>query len=413
MKLTQGLHLTYCTNVHRGESWAETFANLQHYSLVVREQVCPAEPYGIGLRLSALAAQELSDRPTLLAFQHWLAANDCYVFTLNGFPYGPFHGTQVKEHVFLPDWADPERLAYTNLLFDLLGKLVPEGSEGSVSTVPGSFKAFVRDQAQVAAMREQLWRCAAHAARVSERCGRKLHLGLEPEPLGFVETCEEAVRFIRSIRSKHPVSTWLLDHLGVNYDTCHSAVEFEEPREALAMFQQHQIKLSKVQLSSALKARPFEEARWLLAAFHDHVYLHQVVARGADGALRRFRDLNEALAQATHCEPEDEEQWRIHFHVPLYGRKLVCPDPSPGQEQVGLDDTFQRVGIGTTSEQVLKTLDYLRLHPGLCHHLEMETYTWEVLPPDLRVRSVTEQIVAEYEWVLKQLAHRGIKPLPV
>ena len=119
MKLSHGLHLAYCTNIHRGETWPETFDSLQQYTLPVRDRVSAGQPYAIGLRLSQQAALELSDRPTLLEFQRWLGKNSCYVFTMNGFPYGQFHGTRVKEQVYRPDWTSPERVAYTNLLFDL------------------------------------------------------------------------------------------------------------------------------------------------------------------------------------------------------------------------------------------------------------------------------------------------------
>ena len=139
MKLKHGLHLAYCTNIHRGESWAQTFESLQKYVLAVRDRLGTKAPYAIGLRLGADAARELSEPTTLANFRRWLDAEQCYVFTVNGFPYGRFHGTRVKEQVYAPDWTTPERVAYTNLLFDLLGEIVPDGVAGSVSTVPVSF----------------------------------------------------------------------------------------------------------------------------------------------------------------------------------------------------------------------------------------------------------------------------------
>src|SRR5208337_2943045 len=140
--------------------------------------VCPGAPFAIGLRLSHRAAISLSQPKTLLQFHRWLEKNDCYIFTINGFPYGRFHGTRVKEQVYSPDWTSPSRLAYTNLLFDLLAKLLPAGVEGSVSTVPGSFKEFIRSVAQQKALRQNLWQCVNHIARASKKAGRKLHLGL-------------------------------------------------------------------------------------------------------------------------------------------------------------------------------------------------------------------------------------------
>jgi len=154
-------------------------------------------------------------------FRRWLDRENCYVFTINGFPYGKFHGTRVKEHVYTPDWTTTERVAYTNLLFNLLAEIVPFGIEGSVSTVPGSFKEFITSGEQVQAMRDNVWRCVEHIARVSERCGKKLHLGLEPEPLCFLETSAETATFFEELRDEHPGDSRLREHLGVNYDTCH------------------------------------------------------------------------------------------------------------------------------------------------------------------------------------------------
>ena len=395
MKLNYGLHLAYCTNIHRGETWPETFESLKRHTLAVRERVCPGKPYAIGLRLSNRAAHDLSDRATLLAFQRWLGEKQCYVFTINGFPFGRFHGTRVKEQVYLPDWTSPERVAYTNLLFDLLAQLLPAGIEGSVSTVPCGFKERVTNPEQWKTIRSNLWLCVEHIARVSAQTGRKLHLGLEPEPLCLLETSGEVIHFFDRMRAEHRNDARLAEHLGVNYDTCHLAVEFEEPQNALGALQQHGIKISKLHLSSALKIKPTAEARAELAAFADDVYLHQVVVRDADGKCIIYRDLDEALArerELDECGMRDgkpqETEWRIHFHVPLHSAPM------------GL--------LGNTSDHLLGALDLLAANPGLCSHLEMETYTWEVLPPERKNRDVVDQLVAEYAWTLERLNERGL-----
>ena len=296
MRLNHGIHLAYSTNVHRGETWCETLDSLVNYTLAVRQKVCPQKPFAIGLRLSHQAAIELSDPITLLEFQRWLEKNSCYVFTINGFPFGRFHGTRVKENVYRPDWTSPERLDYTNLLFDLLAQLLPAGIEGSVSTLPGSFKEFIRTGEQQQIIRESLWKCVEHVAQLAESTGKKLHLGLEPEPLGLIENSRETVRFFEQLRDEHPRDPRLGVHLGVNYDTCHFAVEFEEPRPALAVLRDAGIRISKIHLSSALKTIATPEARAALKQFADDVYLHQVVARNADGTLKFHRDLPDALA---------------------------------------------------------------------------------------------------------------------
>src|ERR1043166_4972674 len=296
MKLNHGLHLAYCTNIHRGETWAQTLDSLKRYTTVVRQRVCPNQPYGIGLRLSNLAARELSERTTLVQFQGGLAENHCYVFTINGFPFGQFHSGRIKEEVYLPDWTSGERLSYTNLLFDLLAQLVPAGIEGSVSTLPCGFKQLVSTADELRVIRGNLWRCIEHIARVSAQTGRKLHLGLEPEQICLLETTGEVAQFFDRMRAEHRNDPRRTEHLGINLDTGHLPVEFEEPRNAIPFLQQHRIKLSKFHLSSALTLRPTREARQALAAFADDVYLHQVIVRHADGSRVVYLDLDDALA---------------------------------------------------------------------------------------------------------------------
>jgi hypothetical protein len=386
VELNHGSHLAYCTNIHRGETWRETFAALATHALAVRERVCPQKPFAIGLRLSSRAAIELSDRKTLLEFQRWLEKNSCYVFTINGFPFGNFHGARVKENVYRRDWTSPERLAYTNLLFDLLAEILPAGIEGSVSTLPGSFKEFITMREQEFEIRKNIFRCVGHISQLAEKTKKILHLGLEPEPLGYFENSAETISFFEKLRAENKNDPRVGELLGVNYDCCHFAVEFEEPQNALAAFQNAGIKISKIHLSSALKCRPTLDAREKLKNFADDIYLHQVIARDENGKLKFFRDLPDALADKT--AGSNFSEWRIHFHVPLH-----APAIAPFQN---------------TNDHLLGVLDLLGKKPKLCSHLEMETYTWEVLPPELKARNVAEQLVAEYEWTLARLAERGL-----
>jgi len=388
MKLKHGLHLAYCTNIHRGETWRETFDSLQNHAPAVRESVCPRAPFAIGLRLSHRAANELSDAKTLLEFRKWLDKNSCYVFTINGFPFGRFHGGRVKEQVYRPDWTSPERLAYTNLLFDLLAEILPPDLEGSVSTLPGSFKEFIQTEAEGKMVRVNIWHCVEHVSRVSEKSKRKLHLGLEPEPLCLLENSSETISFFEQMRAEHKNDPRLNEFLGVNYDCCHFAVEFEEPHKAMSALCDAGIKISKIHLSSALKVRPTAEARRQLEKFADDVYLHQVVARDENGHLKFFRDLPDALSFHPSPVTRHPEEWRVHFHVPLH-----APAAPP---------------LKNTNDHLLGVLDLLAENPGFCSHLEMETYTWEVLPPELKSRSVAGQLAAEYDWTLAQLKKRGL-----
>lgn len=390
MKLPRGLHLAYCTNVHRGENWAETFAALERHVLPVRRRVAPGRSYAIGLRLGQRAAAELAAPATLLAFQRWLAQHDCYVFTLNGFPYGSFHGTRVKEQVYAPDWSTPDRLAYTQQLFDLLVQLAPPGEACSVSTVPASFKGFIAaDPSRREKIFANLTAIGRHLAQLAARTGRDLHLGLEPEPLCHLETTEETVRFFADWRASDPAVDRenLLRHVGVNYDCCHLAVEFESAATALDRLTATGIRLSKLHLSSALRVKPDAAGRAAVASFNEPVYLHQVVVGrvNSNEVRRRYVDLPDALADTTPAQPDDE--WRIHFHVPLH-----APPGAP---------------FADTRDHLVAALDWLAVHPGACTHLEMETYTWEVLPPALRL-PIEDQLVREYAWTLDALVQRGL-----
>lgn len=390
MILKHGLHLAYCTNVHRGESWAQTFEMLERHTLVVRERIAAGQPYAIGLRLGQNAAAELSQPATLAAFREWLDQHDCYVFTINGFPYGSFHGTRVKEQVYAPDWSTPERVAYTKQLFDLIAALVPAGVAGSVSTVPGSFKVWTTDDTdRRAAIFANMTEIGRYIAKKSESTGRDLHLGLEPEPCCYFETTPETIDFFNGWRASDPAveSEGLLRHVGVNYDCCHLGVEFESAAQSLDALTAAGIRLSKIHLSSALRVTPDEAGRQAVAAFVEPTYLHQVVVGNAKTGevRRRYVDLPDALADTESTLPDDE--WRVHFHLPLHA--------SPGAP------------FSDTRDHLLDTLDWMKAHPDACQHAEMETYTWEVLPADLRI-GIEDQLVREYEWTLDSLRDRNL-----
>lgn len=388
MKLSERIHLAYCTNVHRGETWDETFAALEQHVLPVRRRVAAGRSYAIGLRLSQRAATELAQAAVLAKFQRWLERQDCYVFTINGFPYGSFHGRRVKELAYAPDWSTPERVAYTRQLFELLVQLAPPGQSASVSTVPGSFKPFIAaEPARRDRIFAHLTSAARHIAELAERTGRDLHLGLEPEPSCQLETTTETVEFFQEWQTREPAVARdsLRRVVGVNYDCCHLAVEFEDATAALDRLAAAGLRLSKLHLSSALRVKPDAAGRAALAAFAEPVYLHQVVVGQGATVRRRFVDLPEALADGEVSRPDDE--WRVHFHVPLHA--------APGHPFL---DTREHLGAA---------LDWLRLHPGACEHLEMETYTWEVLPPALRL-PIEDQLTQEYAWTLRALAQRGL-----
>src|SRR5918994_2526592 len=190
--------LTYCTNIHAGESGGEIAASLDEHVPRIKAQVGPAEPFGLGLRLSGIAAAELARPEPLARFKDQLARLGAYVFTLNAFPFGPFHGTRVKEQVYEPDWRTSARASFTREAANILSALLPEGGFGSISTVPGGFKPLARDPAAVARVVDNLLQAAAHLVAIERSSGRHIALALEPEPCCFLETVEEALDFFEA-----------------------------------------------------------------------------------------------------------------------------------------------------------------------------------------------------------------------
>jgi sugar phosphate isomerase/epimerase len=393
-----GVHLTYCTNIHPGESWRDVRANLERFVLSVKARVAPRGRFGVGLRLSGVAARELEEPAELAAFRAFLTANELYVFTINGFPYGPFHGTPVKERVYRPDWLEDERVEYSDRLARILAAVLPadDGLEGSVSTVPGAFKERVRSPADVARMAERMMAHVATLHRIRMQTGRSIALALEPEPCCFLETIAETVAFFtehvfappaveRFGRLTHlnptDAAQVLRRHLGVCLDTCHAAVEFEEPAAAVDVLREAGIRIAKLQLSTGLRVRRFDpQVRDALRAFADGVYLHQVVRR-KHGELARWVDLPAALA-AAEGDDGDAAEWRVHFHVPIF------------MERLGLFEN--------TQPMLAEFVDRQRRDP-ISAHLEVETYTWDVLPAVHRTDDIVTAVARELAWVVDRL----------
>ncbi len=391
-------HLTYCTNVHSGESWPHTFAALRRHLPAVRRRLSPNAPMGVGLRLSSVASEALQDEGALDSLRDFLAREGLYVFTINGFPYGPFHGERVKEQVYEPDWRTPERLSYTDRLADLLAALLPDDPElfGSISTVPGAFGAAAAAPGAVEAIASAMLRQAARLAALEDRTGRRIVLALEPEPMCLLQTTAEAVAFFEahlfgaealarfaalSGRSAQAAERLLRRHLGLCLDVCHAAVAFEQPGDSLALLHGAGIAVTKLQLSSALAIpRMDHAAAAMLRRFDDGIYLHQVVERGPRG-LVRFLDLPQALA-AWEDDPVGEREWRVHFHVPVF-------HAAAGR-------------FATTQPMLLDMLASQRAQ-GISAHLEVETYTWDVLPQELRTADLDGDIAREVAWVRDRL----------
>jgi hypothetical protein len=391
-------HLSYCTNIHPGESWPAHFAALKNNFPQIKEKISPADPMGIGLRLSNEASMELIKKESLSEYKHWLKEQDAYVFTMNGFPYGGFHRTVVKDQVHTPDWTTASRVDYTMRLFHILTALIPEEMEGGMSTSPLSYRLWFRNQEDLSAARET---CTMNLVLVIEKLieihrstGKLLHLDIEPEPDGLLETGNEFIEWFENdllpagipvIKSKfrvsgHHAEELIREHLRLCYDVCHFAIGYESHSQIIKDLTNREIKIGKIQISAALKARfNFSEnhrksIRQSFEKFNEPTYLHQVVAKLTGGELLRYPDLPEALKE---IENPLMQEWRAHFHVPVFAEKFDV--------------------LSSTQDEIKEVLLLQKARP-FTTQMEVETYTWEVIPPQLRL-PLQESIVRELQWV--------------
>jgi hypothetical protein len=301
----------------------------------------------------------------------------------------------VKDNVYAPDWRNPERVQYTRELGKILASWLTEGTEGSISTVPGSYAPWIKTHDDELMMARHLGSIAAEFATLENNTGRRVHLGLEPEPDCFLETTAQTLAFFRSALPEGAIpeirrtlgcgdseaETILLRHVGVCFDTCHVALQYENLAASLKAFRDAGVLLSKIQLSAALQAPATKETYAALSAFREPIYLHQVKGRATDGSVRSWPDLPEALEALPSTD--DLEELRVHFHVPLF----VSPNAPLASTASTLDDDF-----------------WNEVRSGTCPHLEIETYTFDVLPPEVHPGDIVKSISEEYRWVLKKLA---------
>ena len=394
-RLPGNVNLTYCTNIHAGESWPDIRASLDAHVPAIKAAVAPDRPLGIGLRLSGEAATSARQPDALAAFRDQLATLGAYVFTINAFPFGPFHGVRVKEQVYLPDWRSAERVAFTADSAAVLAAILPDGVDGSISTVPGAFKPSGREAGAAAAMAARMVEAVADLVLTERRTGKRIALALEPEPCCFLETVDESIAFFETVLFKPEsldllaarigvnrdgAETMLRRHLGICYDVCHGSVEYEDSVAALDRLLAAGISVPKVQLSAAMRIPLMtHELVEAVMRYDDGVYLHQTIVRSPSG-LTRYVDLPDAVA--AFKEGRADGEWRIHCHVPLF-----------------LSDLGE---IGSTRADLEAVLAAFR-RKSRSSHLEVETYTWDVLPDHLRTGSKAADIAREISFCVKEL----------
>ncbi len=397
MKIKDTFQLSYCTNIHPGANWEQTFDSLRKYVPGIKAQVARETSFGLGLRLSNKASEELNEGENLTEFKEWLTTHDLYVFTMNGFPYGNFHDERVKDMVHAPDWTTTDRLVYTQRLFEQLSQLLPEGMSGGISTSPISYKYWhdtedLKDKALKKGA-QQLAEIVLQLREIESKTGQYLHLDIEPEPDGLLENSEEMLAFFETYL--RPIAVKILQDKGtlpkekaidcikryitVCYDICHFSLAYEEPIHTFKKFEDAGINIGKIQVSAALKIlyqAENESTIWdALTKFDEPTYLHQVTEL-VDGKVKIYNDLPIVLK-----ERKKFSELRAHFHVPIFLEKF--------------DELF------STQDHILKVIKELKKSP-VTEHLEIETYTWDVLPKALK-RELSDSIVREIEWLKNRL----------
>lgn len=366
MKTPYG-HLSYCSNIHTGEIWAEHFEQLKQHVPAVKAQVSPDQSMGLGLRFANQASIDLQDPAELHALQTWLSEQNLYVFTLNGFPYGGFHNTIVKDQVHAPDWTTTHRRDYTIRLAHILASLLTE-NEGGISTSPLSYRYWFNSEKEREDARQtstkHLLEVVDVLAEIEEKTGKIIHIDIEPEPDGLLSNHTDFVHWYEEVLLPAGDPVLIRRHVQLCFDICHYGVSFDAPETSILELKAKNIPVGKIQISSALRVDLREQEMEKMAElqkYQEPVYLHQVKALRKDGSFEEFKDLDEAFAAYL---PNTYDEWRVHFHVPLF------------LETYGL--------LGSTQKEIRETIEIQKASP-FTNQLEIETYTWGVLPPAFQV----------------------------
>jgi len=394
----------YCCNVHGGTTLEEVKLNLDRYACAVKQKVSPGNTMPIGLWLSqsaiaGLGVESQATKDATFEFGDWLAERGLDPFTFNGFPLGDFHQEVVKHDVYLPTWAEKSRLEYTQKLAVVQSMLLARSGESSelqtISTLPLGWppvaKEVLFDEG-----REFLTECAVNLhslarflSKLKKDSGQNVMVCIEPEPGCSFDNCHEIVRFFNEylLNCESKLADEILEHIGICHDVCHSAVMFEDQATAVKAYKEGGIQIGKVQVSSAIKVEfrqddPQRETKLeQLAKFSEPRYLHQTSVRGLEPEARFYEDLSMAIEN----EPDPVGEWRVHFHVPIFAKRL-------GE-------------IETTQSEIDAFLAAIRDHQMTVEHFEVETYAWNVLPEEHKSISgdLASGIAEEMKWFKNQL----------
>ena len=413
------VRLAYCLNLHAADSVDDTLRGIREVTLPLRDRIAPASAFGVGLYLPNEIARVLDADPAAAeSFGSFLADEGLDPFTFNAFPFGGFHADSLKEHVFRPTWADASRLEFTSCVARLAAAFAQRtGGLGdpahvSISTHAGRFGPWPPDGNELGMSSLALARFAWEAARIEAKSGVRIVLSIEPEPRSSANDLAELERFLAHVREVAPIyapraalcstermQELLERHVGICLDACHAAVEFEDGAGALGAtaVERPLGPLGKLQFSSALALRdPLanDDGRERLLAMAEPRYLHQVTGRTRTGELVRATDLPELLAMWREASWSGCDEWRCHFHVPVDLDEVG--DPGLGTTRADADALLTRVLAAPATWGT----------PEL--HLEIETYTWDVLPGAARGSgALVDGLEREYRHVMGLLEAAG------
>ena len=389
-------HLTYSTLVHQTDDWDQLWKSVNTYLPAVKARVAPQQRFGVCLRTSAPSAAALSaDASKRAALAQFFADQDLYLYTANAFVYGVFKKQVIKEEVYEPDWQTPERREYTKQVASLLAELAPEGVNPSIQSAPLGFKPKVTGDHVVDEYTSNVVDVVAHLVDLKKQTGKTVTLGLEPEPRCYLETTDETITYFTHYLFSGKTAQQLAkktglneadahqamrDYTGVVFDIGHQSVGYEDIPVSLQKLVDAGVQIVKLQEAASMHMPTVTQKTVdALQTFAKTIYLSQTCQK-KDGTTTWFLNLEDAF-EAFQKDPGPRE-WRTHFHVPVF-----------------LDDLG---AFGTTRFALEQALAVHKKTP-LSTHLEIETYTWDVLPDHLKTGDIVEYVTRELDWVKGQL----------
>jgi hypothetical protein len=397
MDLGKGLgHLTYSTLVHQTDNWDQLWKSVNTYLPAVKARVAPNQKFGVCLRTSAPSAEMLSIDPSKRAdLKKFFADNDLYLYTANAFVYGVFKKQVIKEDVYEPDWQTSERREYTKQVANLLAELAPEGISPSIQSAPLGFKPKVTGDHVVEEYTNNVIDVVAHLVELKKKTGKTVTLGLEPEPRCYLETTDETITYFKNYLftgetakklakktglNEADANRAMREYTGVVFDIGHQSVGYEDIPVSLQKLVDNGVQIVKLQEAASMYIPEVtQKVVDALQSFAKTIYLSQTCQK-KDGKMTWFLNLEDAF-EDWYKNPGPRE-WRTHFHVPVF-----------------LDD----LGAFRTTRFALEQALAFHKKTPLSTHLEIETYTWDVLPDHLKTGDIVEYVTRELDWVKGQL----------